>query len=372
MPKEKYSFAPEIFEHSQRIGKHYGLYDVACFQTRVHRAALGRGLEALDRRHRPRRRHEGPLRGHGAPGRRAGRSWPASRASRTSRATRFHTSRWDYDYTGGDHDGGLTKLADKRVAIIGTGATAIQCVPARRRQYAKQLYVFQRTPSSVDLRGNKPTDPEWAQAAAARLAARAARRTSTTSSSGEPFDEDLVNDGWTDIFRNLKAMAPMAAQKQAPRREAELHGRDRRLPEDEPDPRPRGRDGRATRDRRGAEALVPPVLQAADLQRRLPADLQPAERDAGGHVSERKGVERITEDRRRRQRRRVRGRLHHLRDRLRDRHRARAAGSASTSSAATVSRCSTTGRTACGPCTATPAAASPTGSTSASARTACR
>ncbi len=71
----------------------------------------------------------------------------------------FHTSRWDYGYTGGNTDGGLTKLADKRVAIIGTGATAIQCVPDVG-EHAKQLYVFQRTPSSVDLRGNKPTDPE--------------------------------------------------------------------------------------------------------------------------------------------------------------------------------------------------------------------
>ncbi len=41
----------------------------------------------------------------------------------------FHTSRWDYGYTGGDTNGNLHKLADKRVAIIGTGATAVQCVP---------------------------------------------------------------------------------------------------------------------------------------------------------------------------------------------------------------------------------------------------
>ena len=72
----------------------------------------------------------------------------------------FHTSRWDYGYTGGDTTGNLHKLADKRVAIIGTGATAVQCVPYLAR-YAKQLYVFQRTPSSVDERGNRPTDPEW-------------------------------------------------------------------------------------------------------------------------------------------------------------------------------------------------------------------
>ena len=74
----------------------------------------------------------------------------------------FHTSRWDYAYTGGGPDGGLSKLADKRAGIIGTGATAIQCIPFLG-EFAKQLYVFQRTPSSVDVRGNKPTDPEWAE-----------------------------------------------------------------------------------------------------------------------------------------------------------------------------------------------------------------
>src|SRR5712675_2171080 len=60
----------------------------------------------------------------------------------------FHTSRWDYDYTGGDTSGGLHKLKDKRVGFIGTGATAIQCIP-HLGEHAQQLYVFQRTPSSV-------------------------------------------------------------------------------------------------------------------------------------------------------------------------------------------------------------------------------
>ena len=70
----------------------------------------------------------------------------------------FHSSRWDYAYTGRD----LENLADKTVGIIGTGATAIQAVP-HLAESAGHLYVFQRTPSSVDLRGNAPTDPDWAQ-----------------------------------------------------------------------------------------------------------------------------------------------------------------------------------------------------------------
>ena len=74
----------------------------------------------------------------------------------------FHTSRWDYAYTGGDANGHLTSLHNKRVGIIGTGATAIQCIP-HLGEAAKQLYVFQRTPSSIDVRDNRPTDPQWAQ-----------------------------------------------------------------------------------------------------------------------------------------------------------------------------------------------------------------
>ncbi|HWA59764.1 MAG TPA: NAD(P)/FAD-dependent oxidoreductase, partial [Caulobacteraceae bacterium] len=117
----------------------------------------------------------------------------------------FHTSRWDYDYTGGDSSGNLTKLADKRVAIIGTGATAIQCVPHLGR-HAKHLYVFQRTPSSVDLRGNKPTDPAWA--AGLKPGWQKARMDNfNTLVSGGFAEEDLVSDGWTDIIRNLVVLA---------------------------------------------------------------------------------------------------------------------------------------------------------------------
>lgn len=73
----------------------------------------------------------------------------------------FHTSRWDYNYTGGSpYDPRLTNLKDKKVGVIGTGATAIQAVP-QLAKWAKELYVFQRTPSAVDVRGNRETDTEW-------------------------------------------------------------------------------------------------------------------------------------------------------------------------------------------------------------------
>ena len=70
----------------------------------------------------------------------------------------FHTSRWDYDYTGEK----LENLKDKVVGIIGTGASAVQAVPELAKQ-AKELYVFQRTPSSIDIRDDWPTDPNWAR-----------------------------------------------------------------------------------------------------------------------------------------------------------------------------------------------------------------
>ena len=120
----------------------------------------------------------------------------------------FHTSRWDYQYTGGDASGNLTGLRDKRVGIIGTGATAVQCVPYLG-EMAKELYVFQRTPSSVDFRGNRPTDPQWA--ASLKPGWQEHRRDNFNMLLTGGFEgEDLVADGWTDIFRNLRNITPSA------------------------------------------------------------------------------------------------------------------------------------------------------------------
>ncbi|NEE50150.1 monooxygenase, partial [Streptomyces sp. SID8455] len=71
----------------------------------------------------------------------------------------FHTSRWDYAYTGGTSEGGMSGLADKRVGIVGTGATGIQVIPMLAED-AAHLYVFQRTPSTVDERANRRTTAE--------------------------------------------------------------------------------------------------------------------------------------------------------------------------------------------------------------------
>jgi cyclohexanone monooxygenase len=205
MPKEKYSYAPEIHLHSQHIAEFFGLYDGAIFQTRVTELRWDddsdRWLVSTDRDDVIRARYvvmaTGPL---NRP------KLPAIPGLESFAGHTFHTSRWDYDYTGGDHQGGLTGLNDKRVAVIGTGATTIQSVPYVG-QHAQELYVFQRTPSSVDLRGNKPTDEEWFSSLEPGWQ-KARRQNFDAMITGQPVTEDLVNDGWTEIFRLFASMTP--------------------------------------------------------------------------------------------------------------------------------------------------------------------
>ncbi|MEN9507244.1 MAG: hypothetical protein RI958_3170 [Actinomycetota bacterium] len=204
MPKEKYSKAAEILAHSQAIGRHFDLYRNACFQTEVTELrwddAESRWIISTSRGDRMRARFvcmaNGPLHRPKLPG---------IPGIESFRGHTFHTSRWDYDYTGGTSAGGLDRLADKRVGIIGTGATAVQCVP-HLGAGAKELYVFQRTPSSIDVRDNRPTDPAWAASLEPGWQRRRMENfNNLVSGVFEP--EDLVNDGWTDIIGNLLIMA---------------------------------------------------------------------------------------------------------------------------------------------------------------------
>ncbi len=211
IPKEKYSFAPEIFAHAQRIGKHFNLYQRACFQTQVKEARwddkVGRWTVITDRGDEFKARFvimsSGPL---NRP------KLPAIPGIEKFKGHTFHTSRWDYEYTGGDTTGGLHKLADKRVGIIGTGATAIQCV-SHLGEHAKQLYVFQRTPSSVDERGNKPTDPEWVRTLSGGWQAYR-NRNFCSLMSGVPVEEDLVGGKWTSLFKNLARLLAKSADSE--------------------------------------------------------------------------------------------------------------------------------------------------------------
>ncbi|MFV9431620.1 flavin-containing monooxygenase [Rhodococcus aetherivorans] len=109
----------------------------------------------------------------------------------------FHTSRWDYDYTGGDHTGGLHKLADKRVAIVGTGATALQVVP-HLAEHAKELLVVQRTPSTVDVRADAETDRQWWESLEPGWQ-NERRKNFIDIVHGQGAEQNLVGDSWTDI-----------------------------------------------------------------------------------------------------------------------------------------------------------------------------
>ncbi len=198
IPKERYAYRPEIFEHMQRIGQQYKLYDRACFQTQMEEARWsedeGRWTVKTDRGDIFKARFvimsSGPLHRPKLP------AIPGI-TDFTGRA--FHTSRWDYRYTGGDSTGGLTALADKRVGVIGTGATGIQVVPVVG-EYAKHLYLFQRTPASVDERNNRPTDAEWAKSLNPGWQGERDKNFCSIMA-GLDVDKDLVNDKWTDFFK---------------------------------------------------------------------------------------------------------------------------------------------------------------------------
>ena len=200
VPKEKYAHAPEILQHSRNIAKHFDLYRDVCFQTEVTDAAWDEADQVwtihTNRGDAMKARFvvmsNGPLNRPKLPGIPGIDSYQGHT---------FHTSRWDYDYTGGSSEGNLDKLADKRIGIIGTGATAVQCVP-HLGAAAKELFVFQRTPSSVDYRNNRPTDPEWAASLEPGWQ-RERMENFNTLVSGGIAEKDLVGDGWTEIIRNL-------------------------------------------------------------------------------------------------------------------------------------------------------------------------
>ncbi|WP_329059810.1 flavin-containing monooxygenase [Amycolatopsis sp. NBC_01480] len=221
LPEWKYAPGAEILRHCQAIGRHFDLYRDACFQTAVEglswdedsvqwtvRTDRGDVIRAqyavvtsgvLDRPKLPRIPGIETFEGH-----------------------TFHTSRWDYGYTGGTADGGLTGLADKRVALIGTGATGIQVVPHLGRD-AKHLYVFQRTPSTVDVRGNRRTDPEWARSLAPGWQ-QARRDNFLTIITGGQVEQDLIADGWTGSARLLEKIIPTDAYAHLPEEERDRVG----------------------------------------------------------------------------------------------------------------------------------------------------
>ena len=197
MPTEKYVKAYEIFAYCQLLGRTLDLYSKALFQTEVEdmrwddasqrwHTTTSRGDDLSSKfviiaggvLHRPKLPDVDGIRGF--------------------KGKMFHTSRWDYGYTGGSPTEKMVNLADKRVGIIGTGATAVQAVP-KLAEAAKELYVFQRTPALVGKRNNKPTDPEWFKTL--KPGWQAERIVNFTQAiTGSQPEVDMVADEWTKLF----------------------------------------------------------------------------------------------------------------------------------------------------------------------------
>ena len=199
IPTEKYAKGDEIFAHCRRIAEHYDLYRAACLQTEVSEvrwdSALSRWIISTNHGDSMRARFVAMANGYLQKPK-----LPGIEGITAFQGHAFHTSRWDYDYTGPD----LAKLSDKRVGIIGTGATAIQCVPHLARS-GEHLLVFQRTPSTVDVRGNRPTDPGWSADLEDGWQHRRIENFQLLTAGGEA-EEDLVNDAWTSIVKKLFMM----------------------------------------------------------------------------------------------------------------------------------------------------------------------
>ena len=200
LPSERYPKSSEIHAHCRKLAERFDLYPTALFQTGVQTLvwdeARQRWNVATDRGDRIGARFV-----ISCVGALSNPKLPGIPGIETFEGHAFHTSRWDYAYSGGTEKGQLTGLADKRVGIIGTGSTGIQVIPHLGAS-AGQLYVFQRTPSSVDVRNNGPTDPAFFETLKPGWQ-RERRNNFTTLVGGAYAPVDLVQDSWTDIIRNV-------------------------------------------------------------------------------------------------------------------------------------------------------------------------
>ena len=273
MPSMKYSPGKEIFEYAQLIGRTFNLYEGALFQT------VTTDLNWNEKRKRwivHTSRHDEIAARFviSCTGLFGDAKIPRIPGIKSFKGRMFHSSRWDYSYTGGDQFGNLSGLRDKKVAVIGTGATGIQAVPFLARD-AQHLYVFQRTPSSIDARDNRPTDPEWYRSLdRGWQKARSNNFTSILSGGVEP--EDMVHDGWTDIIRHIPIPAGGEDKREgASKEEMAVAGmrRSRSTASGHADA------SRPTH-RRDLEALVSLFLQASWIPRRLSGCLQSTQCDA--------------------------------------------------------------------------------------------
>ncbi|WAP60452.1 flavin-containing monooxygenase [Streptomyces sp. S465] len=205
VPEWKYAPGEEIRHHAVRIAQKFDLYADALFSTAVTALTWDDTNKAwIVTTDRGDTFHATYV--ITATGTLSEMKLPGIPGIETYRGHTFHTSRWDYGYTGGTPDGGLTGLADKRVGVVGTGATGIQVIPMLAED-AGHLYVFQRTPSTVDIRANRRTTA--ADVGADRPGWAGERRDNFLRIvSGDFADEDLVADQWTATAGLLEKLLP--------------------------------------------------------------------------------------------------------------------------------------------------------------------
>ncbi|WP_063975828.1 flavin-containing monooxygenase, partial [Mycobacterium avium] len=197
IPTRRYAFGEEIRHHLQAVADRFDLVSDALFHTGVTRAVwnddAGRWTVHTDRGDELSCRYYvlsvGILNLMKLPVI-AGMDDFGGRA--------FHTARWDYDYTGGAPGEALTRLADQAIALIGTGASGLQTLLPLAKA-ARHVYVFQRTPSAIGVRGNRPTDPSFAEGLTPGW--QKARMDNFQSIMlGRPVETDLTDDGWTHHY----------------------------------------------------------------------------------------------------------------------------------------------------------------------------
>ncbi|MEI4271058.1 NAD(P)/FAD-dependent oxidoreductase [Klenkia sp. LSe6-5] len=141
-----YSEQPEIFAYLRDVADRYGLRDKHVFGAEVTAATWDDDA---------RRWHVETTAGDyrakvlvSGAGALADPSFPDIPGIESFAGTVMHTARWDHS-----HD-----LTGDRVAVVGTGASAIQVVPAIQPQVGS-VAVYQRTPPWVIPRGDRPTTP---------------------------------------------------------------------------------------------------------------------------------------------------------------------------------------------------------------------
>ncbi|MGA3148017.1 MAG: NAD(P)/FAD-dependent oxidoreductase [Acidimicrobiales bacterium] len=194
IPTRRYAYGEEILGHLEAVADRFDLVDDALFHTGVTRAEWHE--DEARWRIRTDRGDEVSSRWYVlAVGILNLMKLPTIPGMEDFAGRSFHSARWDYAYTGGGPHQSLTGLADKVVALIGTGATGIQCVPPLAES-AKHLYVFQRTPSAIGERGNRPTDPDFAEGLEPGWQ-RDRMDNFQAIIMGRPVESDQVDDGWT-------------------------------------------------------------------------------------------------------------------------------------------------------------------------------